>query len=483
MLQALRIRVDGSWIDPVVVRHIDGAWVYPETEVPPPALNLADWSVVPVAVGPDVAEGHITLPEIVATDVNWRASPLDEWRWTQDAGGGSWRMLDELLLIEAFTPGTYANIEVRYRTEGSAWSLESTDQKSFTFTAATVTPDVATLILNLTAGYSATIDLVADGVFVANPTWPMEFRLTDGVNMAHLRDGSAFTFYPPYDAPPGTTETTASAYWQGQVPAPAFPTPLSNVTPPSISGVLNPNQTLTLGGDTWSGTPAQRNYEWLLNGVVDTSAVGPTYTAVLGEITGRVYAWTNNGYEWSRSVAQSATVVVTANTLAFPYTLPITFPLGAPVPLGAREWNVVQGETSTYAAAGMFAGSDIVFSIHSITGAVGSSEFGVFDGVGGQEPFNVTEGPFQVLGGAEPNISIDPATGQLTADATGAPLMSGVIVTVRATNSSGYVDETIEFSVVEFPLKIVLPAGLLLSHTADYASRPPLGLLTTLMRN
>lgn len=122
--------------------------------------------------------------------------------------------------------------------------------------------------------------------------------------------------------------------------------------------------------------------------------------------------------------------------------------LPAPVALGAGAWEIEQQTgVQTYDAAALFSGAGMGFTIFEITGATGSATFGVADGLGGYQQFTTPTGPLEVVGGPL-NVTLNALTGELSADTNGLIPMSGVTITIRATNYGGFADEDIAFTVL-----------------------------------
>lgn len=124
--------------------------------------------------------------------------------------------------------------------------------------------------------------------------------------------------------------------------------------------------------------------------------------------------------------------------------------IAAPVALDTGTWAVTQGAgVQTYDAAALFSGEALGFTIFQIVGASGSgATFGVSDGMGGYEAFTTPDGPLVTAGAGTLDVTLDAVTGEITADGDVLALMDGVTITIRATNSGGYADTTIAFSVV-----------------------------------
>lgn len=122
--------------------------------------------------------------------------------------------------------------------------------------------------------------------------------------------------------------------------------------------------------------------------------------------------------------------------------------LPAPVAQGPQSWVVQQNSgIQSFAGASAFTGIGITYTISGITGVAGTDNFEVNDGAGGIEPL-VADGDVFVVGGGSLAFTIQPITGLITVDtATLLTLMSGVNITVRATNNGGFAEETIEFAV------------------------------------
>lgn len=90
-----------------------------------------------------------------------------------------------------------------------------------------------------------------------------------------------------YTLTDGTTEVgpwTMTAHLDGQVPVPV-PDPISNGTPPSISGLTTVGSTLTVNVGSWIGNGGiTYGYQWKRDGVDIGGATASTYVTVSGDI-------------------------------------------------------------------------------------------------------------------------------------------------------------------------------------------------------
>ena len=81
----------------------------------------------------------------------------------------------------------------------------------------------------------------------------------------------------------------ASATSAGVGPIAALPTAPVNTAPPVISGTTTVGQTLTITGNTWTGTPTiTYTYQWLRNGANISGATASTYVLVSADATTNV---------------------------------------------------------------------------------------------------------------------------------------------------------------------------------------------------
>jgi hypothetical protein len=207
----------------------------------------------------------------------------------------------------------------------------------------------------------------------------------------------------------------------------AIPT---NTAAPAITGSGKIGDEHTTSDGTWTGAPSAYEYRWKFDDGEISGATLADYTVAeagdLTDLTAEVRA--QNAQGWS-AWASSAAVAIT-------YTAPVAS--GTP-----GDWDETEntGE-QTFDAKTLFTVSGdadlsgCTFSLIDMEG--GAFEEGIFE-----------EGVFEAAGEGGPEVTINSATGVVTADTDTIGLITDGEIGVRATNSGGFDDATILLTIAE----------------------------------
>jgi hypothetical protein len=124
------------------------------------------------------------------------------------------------------------------------------------------------------------------------------------------------------------------------------PLPPTNLQPPTISGGLEPGQTLTALPGSWTNEPTAYRYQWQLCSPAWESCAGitgantDTYTLSLSDVGSRitVSVGASNAGGTSGSVSSEATAIVVLNAAMFAvaHITPLGLPPSKPVPVDLR---------------------------------------------------------------------------------------------------------------------------------------------------